>query len=261
MSELEKSDRPEHRRSPGRLASAKSAVAGAAAGAMLLLPATDAQASHTLITSNDKDYISLPVSGGQSWNGHLVYLSSPRHADSGNRGELGWEENINGRHWNVYVANGSYVMGQSNPTSQFRNLNARGYKVRVSSNQRDNGWKDNRTKSNNWGATVHHVTHTNATQGTYTLAMYRANDQVSIDYANDVADWTNVPVPGGRSVFETTGDEINSLNDAPNVVYSELFFHDTQMHVDWFEAGGGAGDGVKWASVIGTALDIHLNYP
>src|SRR5262245_9876437 len=41
---------------------------------------------------------------GVAWNGVKVYLSSPRHASSGSRGECGWEENINGRIFNLYAA-------------------------------------------------------------------------------------------------------------------------------------------------------------
>ncbi|HET8643514.1 MAG TPA: hypothetical protein VFM37_16380, partial [Pseudonocardiaceae bacterium] len=82
---------------------------------------------------------------GVPWNGVKVYLSSPRHSNSGNRGECGWEENVNGRIFNLYAAD----LNDSAAT-----LSTRGYQTRVSANSRDDGWRLNRDESNNWGADV-----------------------------------------------------------------------------------------------------------
>ena len=246
-----------------RMLSAKAAVVGGVAGAAIGFGVITASASHTEITANDVDYTTLPVTGGDNYNGYQVYLASPRHASSGSRGELGWEENINGRHWGNYVASGNYYFGAWNPTSQFRNLNSRGYKVRLSANNADGDWMANRTNGNNFGADVYIVTHTNAGGGDYVLTMWR-NDTNSIGLSADVLTWASAAVPaGGTNSWNVAGiaGEINSLNNANHVTYLELFFHDNQSHVNWFEGGGGSGLGVKYASVIGTALDGHLNYP
>src|SRR5687767_12457957 len=65
------------------------------------------------------------------WNGVKVYLSSPRHASSGSRGECGWEENVNGRTFNLYAAH----LNDESPGDA--TLTDRGYEVRVSPNTRD----------------------------------------------------------------------------------------------------------------------------
>lgn len=44
-------------------------------------------------------------------------------------------------------------------------------------------------------------------------------------------------------------------------VYVELFFHDNQAAVDWFQAGGGSGNGVNNSWNYGYAVDAHLGYP
>jgi hypothetical protein len=54
------------------------------------------------------------------WNGVKVYLSSPRHASSGDRGECGWEENVNGRIFNLYAAD-------LNESDALGTLTTRGY--------------------------------------------------------------------------------------------------------------------------------------
>jgi len=256
-----------------RVFSARAAVVGGVAGAAIGLGAVTASASHTEITANDVEYTALPVAGGDSYNGYRVYLASPRHASSGSRGELGWDENINGRHWGNYAASSSYYFGTSAPTNRLRNLNSRGYKVRLSGNSdnaADGDWATNRTNGNNFGADVYIVTHTNANDtdsntppGDYVLTMWR-NDANSIDLSADVLAWANLAVPaGGTNSWDVAGiaGEINSQNEANHVTYLELFFHNNQCHVNWFEGGGGSGLGVKYASVIGTALDGHLNYP
>lgn len=58
--------------------------AAGAAGLMVLLMSSVALATHTELTSADYASVSNP------WNGKKVYLSSPRHSDSGSRGECGW---------------------------------------------------------------------------------------------------------------------------------------------------------------------------
>ena len=131
----------------------------------LLAGASPTAASHTAITSTDLTFAAIGIA-----NEKKVYLSAPRHSDSGSRGELGWEENINGRHWHYYAATGNYIGGHFS-SSPSRNLRARGYAVKVSANARDDGYIASRKASNNWGATVHITTHTNAGGGDYMLIM------------------------------------------------------------------------------------------
>lgn len=73
-------------------------------------------------------------------NGRRVSLSSPRHTDSGSRGECmnpGRQENENGRGFNWRAANGNYVGTTYSTTNRSRNLHARGYYVLVGPNTKD----------------------------------------------------------------------------------------------------------------------------
>lgn len=209
-------------------------------------------ASHTVITSSDTTYNPSP------WNGFKVYLSSPRHVDSGDRGECGWEENINGRHWNNYAAT-----QDNGGAGSFYN---RGYKVVVSANNRNDGSSTNKNSSNNWGANVHIVTHTNASGGCassaqYFLVMYRSGNANSTGLRTNLLDILNPIIPGGQNTWNCDAfTECNAVL-APHRVYVELFFHDNQAAVDWFQAGGGSGDGVTNSWNYGYAVDAHLGYP
>lgn len=187
-----------------------------------------------------------------------VYLSSPRHASSGSRGECGWEENINGRHWNWYAAH-------TNNGGAGSLLN-RGYAVTVSANARDNGAVTNKNSSNNWGADVHIVTHTNASNGCpsspqYVLVMYRSGNANSTGLRTQLLALLDPVIPGGQNTWDCDGlIECNSVL-APHRAYVELFFHDNQAAVDWFQAGGGGGAGVNNTWRYGYAVDERLGYP
>ncbi|MGH9290197.1 MAG: hypothetical protein ACRD0V_18200 [Acidimicrobiales bacterium] len=74
--------------------------------------------------------------GGGTGHATRVYLSSPRHASSGSRGECGWEENVNGRTANMWAATAD--------TSSYQGLAGRDYLVYVSANARDDGYLLNR---------------------------------------------------------------------------------------------------------------------
>ena len=254
-----------------RLRVAGGARSGRIAVAMLALSAAlaiapRAHASHTVITASDTEF--APIG---SDNLHKVYLSSPRHSDSGSRGELGWEENINGRHWNYYAATGNYKNGSSS-TSTTRNLRARGYHVRVSANSRDGGYLHNRTASNNWGADVHIATHTNALAGSgtgnYMLIMVDDATATSSDteLRSQLDERLGDQVPG-TEVLTTdnsnyTGNLAELSANADYNVYVELIFHDNSDHVDWFGSGGDWGRSVKYhAWRYGYAVDQALGYP
>jgi hypothetical protein len=243
---------------------------GAALGFAAFVGIDAASASHDTVTPDDASYLTLPVSNGESWNGKIVYLGSPRHTASGDPGrECGWEENINGRHFNTYAAIGNYYFGTSSPTSPYRNLNSRGYKVVVSANERDGDWLANRTNGNNLGADIYIVTHTNAPPvggcgagGNYVLTMYDHNaNQNSIGLANELLTWLDPFVPGTGQNWSQGLSEIGDNNQAAYRSYVELFFHTNQAHVDWFEGGGVPGNGIKYATAYGYAADIELNYP
>lgn len=230
--------------------------------AMLAVPAT---ATHTYITSSDNAYNER----GNSFNGYRVYLSAPRHSNSGNRGELGWEENINGRHWSYYAAQGNYISGNYT-SSLYRSITTRGYKATVSANSRDNGYLTNRTSSNNWGADLHIVTHTNAGGGSYFLVMVDDATNTSSDRSlrtqMDIRVGDAVPGSDVQSTDNTGYTNWTNLAElraaAPYNVYVEIIFHDTQSHVDWF------GSGTNWAQSVtyhawryGYAIDKTLGYP
>lgn len=100
----------------------------------------------------DVDEFLSPGPGDEASNGIQVFLSSPRHADSGTKGECepGYQENINGRRWNIFAAN----------RDDTNNMHRRGYTVRVSKNIKDNGFLANSENSRNWGSDIHIITHT-----------------------------------------------------------------------------------------------------
>lgn len=196
---------------------------------------------------------------GVAWNGVKVYLSSPRHASSGQRGECGWQENVNGRIFNLYAAD----LNDSGDT-----LSSRGYQTRVSPNSRDDGWRLNRDESNNWGADVHIVTHTNAYVGCdnsaqYLLVMYKTGDANSIGLKDRLLGRLDPVVPGGQNSWNC--DNLGECAaDAPHIAYIELFFHTNQAAADWFmgpredEQATGA---MEASPQLGLALDEHLGQP
>ena len=229
-----------------------------------LIGASPTAASHTIITSTDWTYSPYGAA-----NEEMVYLSAPRHTSSGNRGELGWEENINGRHWNFYAATGDYMLG-SPSTSLYRNLRTRGYYVRVSANARDGGYMDNLNASNNWGATVHITTHTNAGGGNYMLIMVDNDTATAMDRELQTQMDLRVGsvVPGTEVLATDGGPYTNGINlaelsaAADSTVYVELIFHDNQSHVDWLGSGSDWGASVKYhAWRYGYAVDVALGYP
>jgi len=228
------------------------------------LVASLASATHTIVTPNESTFASIGP-----YNGKIVYLSSPRHTSSGSRGELGWEENINGRHWNYYATTGNFKNGTLTQ-SITRNLRARGYKVILSPNSRDGLIKESIRSSNKAGADVHITTHTNAGRGNYMLVMVDNNTATTYDrlLQSRIGQFVGVAVPG-TEVFTTDGTgytngiELAELDvNAKYTVYVELIFHDNQAHVDWFGSGTDWGASVKHdAWRYGMAVDIALGYP
>jgi hypothetical protein len=200
-------------------------------------------------------------------NGVRVYLSSPRHSNSGSRGECGWEENINGRLVNLEAATATY--GSYGLADDWE------YEVVVSGNPRDDGYLKNREASNNFGADVHLVTHSNANGGgcgdsaQYVLTMFKSTNSNSVALANQLATALDPVVPGHMNSWNCDGlAECGAL--APHVAYLELFFHTNRAAADWFMAVGGdhkAGcqDGLcGWAQsgrTVATTVDAYLGHP
>src|SRR5262245_19532069 len=200
-------------------------------------------------------------------NGVRIYLSSPRHASSGNRGECGWEENINGRLVNLEAATGTY--GEYGLADDWE------YEVVVSGNPHDDGYLKNRDASNNFGADVHLVTHSNANgsgcgdAAQYVLTMFKSTNSNSVALANQLATALDPVVPGHQNSWNCDGlAECGAL--APNVAYLELFFHTNRAAADWFMAAGGdhkarCQDGLcGWAQsgrTVATTLDAYLGHP
>lgn len=222
------------------------------------LSAAPARADHNVVTSTFYG-VTPPWQGGAQWNGYKVFLSAPRHANSGSRGECGWEENINGREWNweaAFWSNGSA-----------RNIAYRGFAVVVSGNPRDDNYLANRTEGNNYGAQVYIVTHSNASTGRcnssqYLLVMHRSGNNNSIGLKNSLLHWLDPVVPGGQNNWNCdTLAECSNSNLAPHRAYVELFFHTNQNAVNWFQCCDVHGVSVPEGWRYGAAIDNHLGYP
>jgi hypothetical protein len=200
-------------------------------------------------------------------NGVRIYLSSPRHSNSGSRGECGWEENINGRLVNLEAATATY--GSYGLADDWE------YDVAVSGNAHDDGYLKNREASNNFGADLHLVTHTNANgagcgdSAQYVLAMFNSANPDSVALANQLATALDPVVPGHKNSWDCDGLAECGAR-APHVAYLELFFHTNQAAADWFMATGGdhangcQGGLCGWAQsarAMASTVDTFLGQP
>lgn len=230
------------------------AAAVVLAGTMALTLSSVALASHTQIVGYEITWTGSP------WNGKKVYLSSPRHVASGQKGECGWEENINGRHWNYYAA--------SVNTGGEGSFWDRKYAVTVSPNLRDDGYVEHVTSANNWGADVYIVTHTNAPatgvcpqSASYLLVMYRSTVPNSVALKDELL-YMDPALPGGQNSLNCDGLYECANPNATHRAYVELFFHTNQDAVNWFQGNGAEGSGgVNESFRYGMAVDIRLGYP
>lgn len=244
------------------------------AAILLVLVASTLVACNPATDIVDNDVTWAPE--GTAWNGYKVFLSSPRHASSGSRGECrnpGWEENVNGRAWNYYAAIGNYAFDGYAPDYPERNLQTRGYQVTVSRNTRDDGYLANRDASNNWGADLHIVSHTNALKGCgdkiqRTVGMYQAGDTtVGELFAWRLANRVDDVAPGtGEVVCRGDGCGQGSLAElgvnAHWRAYIELVFHTNQASQTWMAGNGSGPSGAeRYAWRYGLAIDEMLGYP
>lgn len=233
-----------------------------------------ASAHHYTVTKTDYRW---NPGEGDKFNGVRVFLSAPRHKYSGNRGECladGAEENINGRYHNTQAAGGGYMWEQTS-TAKGRNFVGRGFKTFIGRNPRDDGrgygTGKNVTLSNNWGAKVHLVTHSNASNGcpssaNYWLVMFRESRDRSVRLARSLR-YTYSRGGGNhpsgeyyaRDELEAHGDRLVELGvKAPFPAYMEIAFHDNRAGELWMSAGNGAA---KTAWRMGWAVDRVLQYP
>lgn len=208
------------------------------------------------------DYFYPSGSYDDPYNGVRVYLSSPRHSNSGSRGECmnpGRQENENGRGFNWRAANGNYIGTTYDATSHGRNLHARGYYVAVSPNSKDDGFIANRTASQNWGSDIHIITHTNAGKNcpdtsNYLLTIYEhSNDHTLAEQLGLTLDYY---VPGPRSIWQRTDLSELETNATYGDAYVELQFHSNQTTQSWLYSHAHEA---AWR--YGTAVDIRLAYP
>ncbi|MFD9946808.1 hypothetical protein ACFWYW_00105 [Nonomuraea sp. NPDC059023] len=235
-----------------RSSSSAGRIATAVCLLLAVMWAAPASADHNEVTDAYNYWSPIPSNDVQ------VFLSSPRHPDSRDRGECGWEENINGRNWNRYAA----ADGSSNNLSLWGNT----YEVAVSPNARDDKYEESVDRSNRWGADVHIVTHSNAIGGCpnstqYLLVMFPSGSPKSTALTNELIEDLNPVVPGGSNKWDCDGlAECHA--QAPHRVYVELFFHTNQQAVNWYQRGG-LGHGVAWTEAwrYRLAIDNVLDYP
>lgn len=235
--------------------------------------ANPASAQHNITSANEIHY------PGGAWeeasNGIKVFLSSPRHANSGNRGECdynsgyhyGDEENINGRRYNWHAGRGLFAYESYNPESTARNLAARGYTNLVSRNTRDDGYAANRTLSENGGYDLHIVTHSNADDGcpdnvNYLLVMHRSGTSAAATRSNILANWIgnridDVHPAGAAKRWAADWHELYTNNEL-GAAYVEIAFHDNAAGETWMN---GAAQGKTTAWRYGYAIDSYLDYP
>lgn len=204
------------------------------------------------------DYFTPQGKNDDKANGVRVYLSSPRHSDSGHRGECedGLDENINGRKWNFMAANADFHGGKK---SHKRNLHARGYTVLVSPNSRDNGYLNNREQSQNWGADLHIITHSNASVGCPGSASYLwlgYNQSNDLSLARALGDALDPQNPGGVTYQQRTELAELSTNAPLGDAYVEIAFHDNPAAQLWMRTK------MRFATwAVGLGVDRYLKYP
>lgn len=213
-----------------------------------------------------QDYISPSGSRDQAYNGYRVFLSSPTHSDSRYRGECrppsyeGYEENVNGRKFNWYAANGNYRGWDYVPNSVGRNLHSRGYQVIVSINGRDDSWPEKQTTVHKLGSEVHIVTHSNAvadgcpSSASYLLTMYYNGQDRALGSA--IRGNLSPEVPG--SSVEAYRSDLGELRTDREYgdAYVELQFHTNVSAQAWMY-----GSSHRAAYAYGLGVDSHLGYP
>lgn len=208
------------------------------------------------------DYAVPTGPNDDDFNGFKVFLSSPRHSNSGNRGECsnpGRQENVNGRDWGVWAMDTNWYGETLDDTNHYRNIHSRGYKVALSQNTKDDGFLENVTMSKNYGSDVHIVTHTNADRGCDSDASYlltqweHSNDD---NLAREIGSEVNWVAPDGWNHWQVTYLAELERNAPRGDAYVELQFHDNQRTQRWIYEKQKIS-----AYRYGLGIDAHLGYP
>lgn len=208
-----------------------------------------------------------------SWNGKKIYLSPARHSDSGSRGECGsLGENDLAYYAAWYATNGSYYSDSYNPSSSYRNLRARGYKVRIGRGTVSSAINN----SNSWGATLHIPMHSNAdvyngcsrtgTSGFGTNVIYWHTSGGGPNLADEL-----VYTVGSASGMTSPGTNdykcYNPGHPCTTITLGELrytyavaAYMESEFHT-WNTGYGWLDDSHYWAWRLGWAIDMHLGYP
>lgn len=201
------------------------------------------------------------------WNGKRIYLSPATHPNSGSRGEcLNQSENSMAYGLAYWAANTTTYNGQTNSTSEYRNLRSRGYLVRIG---RSN-YTQAVTNSNSWNATLHIPLHSNAPGGTFSCSnttasswgarvMYQST--ADSELANDMKVGIGGATPGTSDRICTVPQcsSFTTLHElsAPNAVAAYM---ETEFHT-WNTGASFLGTPVNWAWRIGSGVDAYLNFP
>lgn len=207
------------------------------------------------------------------WNGYRIYLSPARHPDSGSRGECGpWGENKMAYYAAWDASSGNYFNDQYNPDSRYRNLRARGYKVRIGRGTLDSAV----TRSNGWPANRHIVLHSNGdvyyqcgrTDASKfgTRVIYRSGSSKGQALASQLkvalGELDGLKSPGttdyicynpGHPCTSIDLKELRETNVA--AAYSETEYHTWNRGYDYLD------ESFKWAWRVGRAVDRHLGFP
>jgi hypothetical protein len=208
-----------------------------------------------------------------AWNGKRIYLSPARHSDAGSRGECGsTDENSLGYNLAYYATNGSYYSDAYNPTSSYRNLRARGYKVRIGRGTLQSAI-DN---SNAWGATLHIPMHSNADVagqcsrttasrfGTVIIYWHTSSGgpNLAAKLRDTVGAYSGATSPGTNDFtcynpgHPCTTITLGELRYTVAVAaYMESEFHTWTTGYNWLTQSW------QWGWRVGWAVDSHLGYP
>lgn len=230
-----------------------------ALGVLVALPVLAAPAT--------ADYVYNPYG---RWNGKKVYLSPARHSDTGGRGECrGRSENWMAYKTAWHAANGRYYGDRYDPHSAYRNLRARGYKVRVGTGTVSSAIRN----SNAWGAQVHIPIHSNADRRNAcgrtnhrrfgTVVIYKSyGSGGGQGLAGLMVRRVGPASPGARDYschnsssctrYRCLGELCNTRAKA---AYLEADFHTWNPGVDFVDRG------YWWSWRLGWTVDKFLGYP
>jgi hypothetical protein len=203
-----------------------------------------------------------------AWNGVKIYLSPATHSDAGSRGECkGRNENTMAYHMSWYATNGDYHRDVYSPTSEYRNLRARGYQTRIATGGTVSTAISN---SNAWGANAHIPVHSNAQGGGCNVVTDPARNGTVVIYlttngsrlSTNMKDSVGPSSPGTRDYTCHNNDPCTSIKRLAELYdtnavasYLESEYHTWDAGVDWLLKSYMYG----WR--IGNGVDLYFGYP